>query len=66
MFRRSISEIICGESGWSERNVGAAVSVSQPESATAAQIAADAKSERTSGRRFKPETPPTDRLSLSL
>jgi hypothetical protein len=59
MFRRSISEIICGESGWSERNVGVLMlSVSQPASATAAKIAADARSERTSGRRFKPETPP--------
>jgi hypothetical protein len=59
MFRRSISVIICGESGWSARNVGVLMlSVSQPPSITAATIAADAKSERTSGRRFKPETPP--------
>jgi hypothetical protein len=33
------------------------LSVSQPPSATAARIAADAKSERTSGRRFKPKLP---------
>jgi hypothetical protein len=58
----SIAEIICGESGWSERSVGVPIeSVSQPASTTAAKIAADARSERTSGRRFKTRNSPAEK-----
>jgi hypothetical protein len=42
------------------------LSVSQPASATAAKIAADARSERTSGRRFKTRNSPAERLSQRL
>ena len=57
MLRRSMSAIRRSESGCMCRPEMVGASVSQPPSAMAAAIAADAKSERTKGRRFNVSSP---------